>query len=138
MNIILSNVTVNSSQNCYAFAKNCYAFAKFCYAFAKNDITYIIIFNYIKLLNFSLNVVTHLRRIVTHLRNFVTHLRRIVTHLRNFEPLNYPTFRALFQLFTCTKYYKYKEIIINTLYTQKFSKTKIIKSKKNYSQGIGI
>ena len=108
MNIILSCVAINSSQNCYAFAKN--------------DTPYIIILSYVKLLIFSLNVVTH--------------LRRIVTHLRNFKPVSYPIFRAFIELFTCTKYNKYKEIIINTFYAQKFSKTKVIKSKKKCLLGI--
>ena len=125
-------------QNCNAFAKKCNTFAKNdvanssqnCNAFSKNYIAYIMIITYIKLPIFSLNVVTHLRKNVTHLRKNVTHLRKNVTHLRSFEPLNYPIFRALFELFTCTKYNKYKEIIINTLCTQKNLKTKIIKSKK--------
>jgi len=106
-------------------------FVQSCDAFAKNNTLFYISINNKKRLGYCIKSVTHLRKSVTH-------LRKSVTHLRNFHPLNYPTLRALFELFTCTKSNKYKEIIINDIYIPTFSKIKIQKSKKIYSKGIAI
>ncbi|MBW6487573.1 hypothetical protein [Sulfurimonas sp.] len=57
--------------------------------------------------------ITHLRKNITHLRKNITHLRKNITHLRKINSLHRPAPRAITDLFTCTKYYKYYKVLKN-------------------------
>ena len=56
---------------------------------------------------------TDLRKKCTDLRKKCTDLRKKCTDLRKIKSSNHPILRYLFDLFTCTKYYKYYKVLKN-------------------------
>jgi hypothetical protein len=64
--------------------------------------------------NHLVKTITHLVKTITHLVKTITHLVKTITHLVKSKTSNCPAPRVFKDLFTCTKYYKYYEVIKNS------------------------